>query len=59
MKNAIAIIGTNAYKYYLKPLPGVAKTAVLKAIMTHLIATTLALMIAGLAKLIKHINETT
>lgn len=58
MKNAIAIIGTNAYKYYLKPLPGVAKSAVLKAVMTHLIATTMALLIAGTMKLIKHMKET-
>lgn len=56
MKNAIAIIGTSAYKYYLKPLPGVAKTAALKAIMTHIIATTLALVITGLAKLLKHMK---
>ncbi len=57
MKNTLAVIGSGAYKYYLKPLPNVAKTAVLKAVLAHVIATTLALLLAGLAKLIERTEK--
>ena len=52
MKNTIAKIGTRAYDLYAKPLPMLVKRSVLKAILSHFISTTAALIITAILKLI-------
>lgn len=59
MKNTLAIIGKSTYDHYLKPMPQVIVRSIVRAVLTHLISTTVSLIVVAIIQAARGREEST
>ena len=58
MKNTLAVIGTSAYKHYILPLPNVVKQSIIRAVLSHIVSTTVSLIVIATIRRVRGTEET-